>query len=121
MKEIINISLGLSRDDYEFTTQFMGKDFHIQRLGANGDLEAAADLLLSWNKKAHAISLSGVQFPYTIGSERVFEGEAKQLQDLGAQMHVPVTAGNALRRVVHEWALRHLQFSFGNKLPICTR
>ena len=82
MKKIISISLGLSRDDFEFKTDFMGKKFDVKRFGTDGDLEKAADFLLRWNKKADAIGLSGVKFPYTIGSAEVFEKKTKQLRDL---------------------------------------
>ncbi len=114
MKQIINISLGASRDDYELKTKFLGKPFHVQRFGTDGHLEKAADLLLRWNKKADAIGLGSIKFPYTIGSQERMERETGELRKLASQMHTPVTSGDAMRIVVHEWSIRHLQFKFGN-------
>ncbi len=114
MKQIVNISLGAGRDDYEFRTRFLGKRFHIRRFGTDGDLEKAADLLLRWNRKADAICLGGIKFPSTIGSRERVETEAANLHELARQMHTPVTSGDALRSVLHEWALRHVQFKLGN-------
>ena len=114
MKRIMNISLGASRDDYELKTKFLGQNFHIQRFGTDGDLEKAADLLLRWNKKADAIGLGSIKFPYTIGSSERMEKETRELHNLASQMHTPVTAGDAMRMVVHEWSIRHLQFKLGD-------
>ncbi len=114
MKRVINISLGASRDDYELKTKFLGKSFHIRRFGTDGDLEKAADLLLRWNKKTDAIGLGSIKFPSTIGSVERMEKEAENLHQLAKQMHTPVTSGDTLRTVCHEWSLRHLQFKFGN-------
>ena len=114
MKLVVNISLGESQDDYEFKTRFMKHDFHIRRFGTDGSLEKAADLLLRWNKKADAISLGSVKFPYTIVSSSKMEKDSEELRALSAQMKTPVTSGDSLRQVVHEWSLRHLQFRFGN-------
>jgi len=114
MKRVVHISLGASRDDYEFQTSFLGHPFHIQRLGADGDLEKAADLLLKWNRRADAIGLGSIKLPYTLGAVTAIERETEELQKLASQMHTPVTTGAALRTVVHEWAIRHLQFKFGN-------
>ncbi len=114
MKFIVNISLGESHEDYEFKTRFMKHDFLLQRFGTDGDLEKAADLLLRWNKKADAIALSSVKFPYTMVSSNRLEKASLELEELGARMKTPVTSGDRLRNVVHEWSLRHLQFQLDN-------
>ncbi|MEO0249966.1 MAG: ATP phosphoribosyltransferase regulatory subunit [candidate division WOR-3 bacterium] len=59
MKRIVHISLGASRDDYDFTTSFLGHEFHIQRFGTDGRIEKAAELMLKLNKKVDAIALGG--------------------------------------------------------------
>lgn len=114
MKQIINISLGTEDDDYKLETKFLGKKFSIQRIGTEGDIDKAEDLLLKWNKKAAAICLSGFKFPYTIGSQKMPNRETSDLLDLCSQMQTPVTTGETLRAVSQEWCIRHLQFQFGN-------
>ncbi len=112
MKQIVNISLGPSNDDYEFKGKFLDHNFYIRRFGTDGNLEKAEDLLLQWNKKADAVGLGYVKFPYTIGPG-ILNKETKELQKLGSQLQIPVTTGDTLRSVAHEWSLRHLQFQFG--------
>lgn len=108
MKHIIQISLGPSVDDNAFETDFHGKKFHIQRMGTDGSVSQATDLLLKWNKKADAIALG------SIGHQIVPNKDVQKLLKLGSQLETPVTSGDTLRKVGHEWSLRHIQFKFGN-------
>ncbi len=114
MKQIVDISLGPSRDDYEFETRFMNQKFCIRRFGTDGDFEQASDLLLQWNKKADAIGLGSIKFPYSVGRKAKQDPETEKLIRLGKTLETPVTIGKTLRVVGHEWSLRHTQFKFGN-------
>jgi len=114
VKHIIQISLGPSRDDYEFNTNFNKQKFKIRRFGTDGDLEHASDLLLQWNKKASAIGLGNIKFPYTIGSKGLTSKQTADLLKLAGRIQTPTTTGDTLRTVGHEWTLRHTQFKFGN-------
>lgn len=114
MKQVVSISLGPVRDDYEFETEFLGEDFHIRRLGTDGDLDKTKALLLQWNNVADAIGLGSVKFPFTIGTRQWMSRETKEILTLCSQMKTPVTTGDAMRMVGHEWSLRHIQHEFGN-------
>ena len=113
MKQIINISLGPGNDDYEIDVEFRGQKFAIQRIGVDGDLDRASELMLTWNKKADAIGLSGIQFPYTIGARKMPDRKTARLLKEARQLSTPVTVGSLLRDVSHEWSLRHTHFIFG--------
>ncbi len=114
MKQIIQISLGDSREDYDFNTEFLNQPFHVKRLGVNGDLKKASDLLLYWNKQADAIGLGHVKFSWTGKTAAQPDKAVAKLLALGAKLHAPVTTGHTLRTVSQEWALRHIQFMLGN-------
>ncbi len=107
MKRIIQISLGSSLDDNEFDTRFLEQNFKVQRFGTDGDIALASELMLQWNKKADAIALG------SIGAAGEKKDLAKLLE-LGSKLQTPVTSGRTLRKVGHEWSLRHIQFKFGN-------
>jgi predicted amino acid dehydrogenase len=113
VKKIVNISLGSSRDDFEFETTFLNQKFLLKRIGADRDFEKAADLLLSWNKKANGIGLGGIEFPFSIGSKEISDKKTRKLLDVAKQLQTPVTTGNILRNVGHEWSLLHTQFVYG--------
>jgi predicted amino acid dehydrogenase len=114
MKKIVNISLGPADDDYEFSTQFIGQDFHITRFGVNRDTDKAAALLLDWDGKADAIGLSGVRFPSPIGPRWLIEKNKSKIKRLKASIKTVLTTGDTLRNVAFEWSLRHIEFKFGN-------
>ena len=114
MKQIVSISLGNSKDDYEFVAEFMGQEFNIKRVGTDGDVDMAADLMEQWDSEADAISLGGLNFNYAIGSSRSIEKQAIKVETLKSRIASPATTGEKLRRVSFEWAIRHLQFKFGN-------
>ena len=114
MKHIIQISLGPSIDDTEFETEFLKQRFSVQRLGTDGDVEKASDLLLKWNKKADAIALGGIRSAQSMGQTSAFKNDVARLLELGSKLETPVTSGDMLRLVGHEWSLRHIQFKLGN-------
>lgn len=114
MKQVVSISLGPSANDYEFETEFLGQSFTVTRIGTNGDLNKAAELLLQWDKKADAIGLGHVKFPYGIGPRYLTKKQDNHLKELATQIQTPVTLGSTLRDVSFEWALRYIEFKFGS-------
>ncbi len=113
MKQIVSVSLGSSDNDYEFETEFMGQKFNIKRLGTDGDIDVASEILSDWESRADALGVGGLNFSYAIGSSRAIEKKKKQVEKLLSRINRPVTNGEALRRVSFEWAIRHIQFQFG--------
>ena len=114
MKQIVSVSLGSSDYDYEFETEFMGQKFNIKRLGTDGSPDVASEMLKDWENKADALGVGGINFSYSIGSSRSADKQRKQIESLRSQVRSPITTGETLRRVSFEWAIRHLQFQFGN-------
>jgi predicted amino acid dehydrogenase len=114
VKQVVSISLGPSTNDYEFETEFLDQQFTVTRKGTDGDLDKAAELLLHWDKKADAIGLGRIKFPYGIGPRYLTKKQHHHLKDLGAQIQTPVTMGSALRDVSFEWALRYIEYKFGS-------
>jgi len=114
VKQIVSISLGPKSGDYEFDTEFLRQDFNIKRFGTDGDMDKAVELLLKWEKKADAIGLGSMKFPYAVGSRSPVEKHTEKLDMLSSRIQTPVTMGSALRNVAHEWSLRHIEFEFGD-------
>ena len=113
VKQVVSISLGPKAADYELETEFLGHEFSILRLGTDGDLEQMMELLLQWDGKADAIGLGSMRFPNAIGPKYLLERRAEKLRLLSDRVNTPVTMGSALRNVVHEWSIRHVEFVFG--------
>lgn len=63
MKQVISVSLGAAKDDYEFETEFLGQQFMVRRIGTDGSRKRAAEKLLEYDKQADAIGIGGIKFP----------------------------------------------------------
>ncbi|MBU1343266.1 MAG: dehydrogenase [Proteobacteria bacterium] len=114
MKQVISISLGASKDDYEFETEFLGRQFFVKRLGADGDMDRAAQMLLEWDRKADAIGIGNIKFPHAIASNFLTKKHDDKIKTLGKRIQTPVTTGASLRDVSFEWSLRYVDHKFGS-------
>ncbi|MBF0451006.1 MAG: dehydrogenase [Candidatus Magnetomorum sp.] len=114
MKKIISVSLGEKANDYSFETFFLGQDFRIQRYGFDGDTQEAAAKMLEIENTVDAIGLGAIRFPFSDANQSKSIKDAETLKKITSTFKIPVTTGDALRKVSEEWAIRHLQFKFGN-------
>ena len=112
MKKVVAISLGASRQDFEFVAPFMGQKVSVQRRGANGSSAKAIKLIKYWEKHANVIGLGIDSDNYAVGSRRYADEESTLLTS--AVTRVAVTTGGRLNEILQEWALRHVQHKLGN-------
>jgi len=104
---IVQVSLmGADRDFDEHVT-FLEHEFRIVRMGTNGDVAAAEALVQKWAWDAAAIAVTGIREARAAG---LYDGELEAIERIRtATAAVPVTDGHALRDVLQEWAIRHVQ------------
>lgn len=107
MKTVVSISLESSDHDYEFTTEFLGQQFHIKRFGVDKDTQQAELMIKQWQYQADAIALEGLRDHQRVGTFELQQKLIKQLE--GVTQDVPVTSGTRLREILQEWAIRHTQ------------
>ncbi len=112
MKKVVSVSLGSSAKDSGFETRFLGHDFQVNRVGADGDTTKAWELLRRHQSDADAIGLGMIQDHFDIGSRRHVHKETDRL--LNVVTRVPATTGAALRRILQVRAVRHVQKRLGN-------
>jgi len=104
---VVNVSLTGSDRDYDEHVSFLQHDFRIVRMGTNGDIGAAEELVRKWADEAAAIAVTGIREARAAG---LYDGELRAIERVSrATTAVPVTAGHALRDVLQEWAIRHVQ------------
>jgi len=104
---IVQVSLMGSDRDYDEYVTFLEHDFRLLRLGTNGDVAAAEALVQKWAEEASAIAVTGIREARAAG---LYDGELEAIERVRrATTAVPVTDGHALRDVLQEWAIRHVQ------------
>lgn len=104
MKEVLKISFGQARENFDEKLQVNGETVHVRRVGAEYDADLAFALVKKFRSECSAIALSG--FPqdiklknHTYSHELV--QKMRQLSD-----GVPVFDGNILRKAAIPWALK---------------
>jgi hypothetical protein len=112
MKKVVTVTLGSSKQDFEFQTQFLGHKFSVQRLGADDDTTQAWELMRRHQASADAIGLGEIGDHYQVGLRTVVNKETKRL--LNVVTRVPVTTGATLRRLLQVRAVRQVQHQLGN-------
>jgi predicted amino acid dehydrogenase len=103
---VVNVSLADSSRDYDEHVTFLGREFHLRRMGTNGDVSAAEELVRKWAEDADAIAVTGIREAREAG---LYDGDLEDVQRVKrATRLIPVTDGHALRDVLQEWSIRHV-------------
>lgn len=104
---VVHVSLTGPERDYDEHVTFLDRPFRIVRVGTSGDVDAAEELVKRWAERAAAIAVTGVHEAQVLG---LFDGDPQLLDRIRrTTTAVPVTDGHALRDVLQEWAIRHVQ------------
>ena len=112
MKKVVTVTLGASKQDFEFQTNFLGERFDVKRLGADGDHRKAWEMLRRQQANADAMGLGETSDHFHVGLRTIVNRETEKL--LKVVTRVPVTTGATLRRLLQVRAVRHVQKELGN-------
>ena len=66
MKKVVSVSLGSSRQDFEFKTRFLGQNFSVHRMGSDQDTGKAWELMRRQQATADAIGLGEISDHYHV-------------------------------------------------------
>jgi predicted amino acid dehydrogenase len=112
MKKVVTVSLGSSKQDFKFETDFLGQRFQVKRLGADNDTTKAWELMRRHQTQADAIGLGEMGDHWHVGQSTVTNKATQRL--LNVVTRVPATTGARLRRLLQVRAVRHVQHELGN-------
>lgn len=112
MKKVVTVTLGSSKQDFEFKTEFLGQSFSVRRMGADQDTGKAWELMRRQQATADAIGLGEIPDHYQVGLRTVINKETQRL--LNVVTRVPVTTGATLRRMLQVRAVRYVQKELGH-------
>lgn len=112
MKKVVTVSLGSSKQDFKFETNFLGQRFQVERLGADNDTTKAWELMRRYQASADAIGLGEISDHWRVGQSTVTNKVTQRL--LNVVTRVPSTTGGRLRRLLQVRAVRFVQHKLGN-------
>jgi hypothetical protein len=79
VKHILSVSLGSSKRDHAFETDFMGEKFRIERVGTDGDWDKAITLIKENDGKVDAFGMGGIDLYINVAGKRFIIEDAKKL------------------------------------------
>ncbi|MGI6434083.1 MAG: quinate 5-dehydrogenase [Syntrophomonadaceae bacterium] len=106
MKRIVSVSLGSSKRDHGFETEFMGEQFLIERIGTDGDWDKAIQLIKDLDGKVDAFGMGGIDLYVYIAGKRYIIKDARKL--LVAQK-TPMVDGSGLKNTLERKCVLDIQ------------
>ena len=106
MKHVVSVSLGSSQRNRSLQVTFAGESFRVERLGTDGDVGKAEDLIAELDGKVEAIGLGGVDRYLFAGRRRYELRDAARMAR--AATKTPVVDGGGIKRVLEPLLLRRL-------------
>ncbi|MCU0301853.1 MAG: hypothetical protein MUF35_09665 [Candidatus Nanopelagicales bacterium] len=104
---VVNVSLASSERDYDTEVKFLDRPIHLRRIGTDGDVRAAEDHVRAWANDADAVAVTGIREARVAG---LYDGDLERVDKVKqATRMIPVTDGHALRDVLQDWSIRHVQ------------
>lgn len=105
MKRIVSISIGSSTRDHRAEVNILGEDFIIERIGTDGDMKKAVQLVRDLDGKVDAFGMGGVDLYLHDDKGKKYILKSA-LAIAGAARKTPIVDGSGLkntleRRVVH--------------------
>ncbi len=102
--EILSASIGSSRRDHEFTVSLFGREYHVRRIGTDGDKFKAIRMIKEADGKVAAIGLGGADVFFRVGDRIYVHQDSKRLMD--AATSTPVVDGVGLKHTLERWAIK---------------
>lgn len=99
---VVSVSLGSGTRDTEQVIELLGRTITVRRIGTNGDLKRAGDLIEQFDGEVDAIGLGGIDLYFTIKNRRFYVQDAVRLANRAKQTATVCGAGlkNSLERRV---------------------
>lgn len=117
MKRVVSISLGSSKRDHKVEAELLGEKFVIERIGTDGDMGRAIQMIRELDGKVDAFGMGGIDLYLVAGNRRYALREAKTIA--AAAQITPIVDGsglkNTLERRVIDYLRQELKWEFKGK------
>lgn len=111
MKRVISISIGSSKRDHKVEAEFLGEKFLIERIGTDGDMNKAIQLIRELDGKVDAFGMGGIDLYLVAGRRRWMIREARKIA-VAAKL-TPVVDGSGLKDTLERKVVTYLQEELG--------
>jgi hypothetical protein len=106
MKRVVSVSLGSSARDFSNEREFLGETFLLERIGTDGDVTRARDLIRELDGKVACITLGGMDRYLWLGKRRY---PIRQIDKLAREAKTtPVVDGSGIKHTLEPMIIRRL-------------
>ncbi|NLJ81296.1 MAG: quinate 5-dehydrogenase [Firmicutes bacterium] len=122
MRRVVSVSIGSSLRDSQETLEVMGEKFSIERIGTDGDIPKAIELIKELDGKVAALGMGGIDLYLRGGERRYILREAKKIARAAVQTPIVDGSGlkNTLERRTIDYLARESPDLFSNKHVLLT-
>lgn len=114
MKRVVSVSLGSAKRDHAVEIELLGKQFRVERIGTDGDLGKAVELVKELDGTVDAFGMGGIDLYIQAGGRRYVLREAKRIA--AAARKTPMLDGTGLKNTLERKAVGYLPSILGQSL-----
>lgn len=107
LKHIVSVSLGSSKRDHSFETDFLGEHFLIERIGTDGDWDKAIQLIRDLDGKIDAFGMGGIDIYLQLAGKRYIIRDSLKLYREAKK--TPMLDGSGLKNTLERKCILDVQ------------
>jgi len=111
VKHVMSVSLGSSTRNHSVEAEFLGERFLIERVGTDGDMDKAINMIKKYDGVVDAFGLGGIDLYIYAGTSRYIFRDAQRIARAAAK--TPVVDGSGLKNTLERKVLVYLQNEMG--------
>jgi len=109
VKRVVSVSLGSSKRNMRVETEVLGNKFIIERIGTDGDMEKAIQLIGELDGQVDAFGMGGIDLYVVAGKRRYTFRDAKRIAR--AAKITPIVDGSGLKNTLERKVVSQLEES----------
>ncbi|WAM35732.1 hypothetical protein [Caldicellulosiruptor acetigenus] len=107
MKRVVSVSIGSSKRNHKTQAKIMGIYFEIERIGTDGDIKKAIEVIKSLDGKVDAFGMGGIDIVLYGGGKNYVIREAIPIKN--AAQKTPLVDGTGVKNIFEKWVIKYLQ------------
>lgn len=106
MKRVVSVSIGSSKRDNQAVVELCGEKISLERIGTDGDINKAIDLIRDLDGSVAAFGMGGIDLYLVGGNRRYILREAKKIAR--AAQKSPIVDGSGLKNTLERRTIQYL-------------
>jgi hypothetical protein len=107
VRRVVSVSLGSSKRDHAFETEFLGETFRIERIGTDSDWDKAINMIKELDGKIDCFGMGGIDlYLYSPSGRRLTIRDAKRLL---VNKQTPMVDGGGLKTTLEYRCIHQIQ------------